>query len=402
MSDDLSCLACGARLEEDALACDLCGIPRGMTDEDPIYDEEIAEAPAGMVGGQEPVDDAPPASQGEPSARAVYCIACGFQNPMGANFCAQCGKALVSLTDPRASAPVRVPEPPRVAALSKPPVAVPVPSPRSEAASIGSPGGGPASAGASPGAPPSPKSLAVQVGVIVGAGILLVVAVFLIRGFLQPQTIPGPQPRAQASGVVGSGAVEEPLAGILQERITDLRSRAASAETDVEVIGLQQQIVDVAMGEGRYDVASYAMEAIATRTDTENDWARAGNFAFDWMMDKPDPTQRAAWAVRTIGFYQRALDINPSNLDVRTDMAIAYMYDPQNPMEAVNQTNLVLEADSLHIQANFNLGIMLFQINRPDRAASQFQKVMDIIADPSDDTYQRAQDLFNQVNASAS
>jgi hypothetical protein len=45
---------------------------------------------------------------------------------------------------------------------------------------------------------------------------------------------------------------------------------------------------------------------------------------------------------------------------------------------------------------------MLFQINRPDRAASQFQKVMDIIADPSDDTYQRAQDLFNQVNASAS
>jgi ribosomal protein L40E len=398
MSDDLNCLACGARLAEDALACDLCGIPRGMTDEDPIYDEEIPAAPAGKVGGQEPVDNTSPAHRGEPSARAVYCIACGFQNPMGANFCAQCGKALVSLSAPRAIAPVRGSELPRVAALSNPAVAASVPSPRSDAASIGSPGGGPASAGA----PPSPKSLAVQVGVIVGAGILLVVAVFLIRGFLQPQTIPGPQPRAQASGIVGSAAVEEPLTDTLQERITDLRSRAASAETDVEVIGLQQQIVDVAMGEGRYDVASYAMEAIATRTDTENDWARAGNFAFDWMMDKPDPSQRAAWAVRTIGFYQRALDINPSNLDVRTDMAIAYMYDPQNPMEAVNQTNLVLEADSLHIQANFNLGIMLFQINRPDRAASQFQKVMDIIADPSDDTYQRAQDLFNQVNASAS
>ena len=394
MSDDLSCLACGARLEENALACDLCGIPRGMTDEDPIYDEALPADSAGLTEAQEPLDEAPASPLGQPAARGVYCIACGFQNPVGANFCAQCGKALIPLTSPRATAA------PRTLTSSKAPAAAAVPSSHSEVGSIGSPAS--ASAAASAAAPPSPKSLAVQVGVIVGAGILLVVAVFLIRGFVQPQTMPGPQPRAQASGIVGAGAVEEPLSGVLQEQINDLRSRAASAATDAEVIGLQQQIINVAMGEGRYDVASYAMEAVATRTDTENDWARAGNFAFDWMMDKPDPSQRAAWAVRTIGFYQRALDLNPNNLDVRTDMAIAYMYDPQNPMEAVNQTNLVLEADSLHIQANFNLGIMLFQINRPDRAAAQFQKVMDIIADPSDDTYQRAQDLYNQVNASAS
>lgn len=396
MSDDLSCLACGARLEENALACDLCGIPRGMTDEDPIYDEALPADSAGLTEAQEPLDEASASPLGQPATRGVYCIACGFQNPVGANFCAQCGKALIPLTSPRATAA------PRTLTSSKAPAAAAVPSSYSEVGSIGSPASASAAAGASAAAPPSPKSLAVQVGVIVGAGILLVVAVFLIRGFVQPQTMPGPQPRAQASGIVGAGAVEEPLSGVLQEQINDLRSRAASAATDAEVIGLQQQIINVAMGEGRYDVASYAMEAVATRTDTENDWARAGNFAFDWMMDKPDPSQRAAWAVRTIGFYQRALDLNPNNLDVRTDMAIAYMYDPQNPMEAVNQTNLVLEADSLHIQANFNLGIMLFQINRPDRAAAQFQKVMDIIADPSDDTYQRAQDLYNQVNASAS
>ena len=89
--------------------------------------------------------------------------------------------------------------------------------------------------------------------------------------------------------------------------------------------------------------------------------------------------------------------LDDENLDVRTDMAIAYLYDPENAMMAIQETNKVLESDSLHIQANFNRGIMLTQINRRDQALEQFEKVKRIIGDSEDPVFQRASDAIARL-----
>jgi lipoprotein NlpI len=69
-------------------------------------------------------------------------------------------------------------------------------------------------------------------------------------------------------------------------------------------------------------------------------------------------------------------------------------------MMAIQETNRVLESDSLHIQANFNRGIMLSQINRLDQAIEQFETVKRIIGDPQDPVYQRAQDAIARLSGS--
>ena len=117
------------------------------------------------------------------------------------------------------------------------------------------------------------------------------------------------------------------------------------------------------------------------------------------MQRAPD-TQKTPWSQKAVAAYQAALDMNPDNLDVRTDMAIAYLYDPQNSMLAIQETNRVLESDSLHIQANFNRGIMLNQINRTDQAIEQFEKVKRIVGDPEDPVYQRAENAIVQLSGS--
>jgi hypothetical protein len=44
-------------------------------------------------------------------------------------------------------------------------------------------------------------------------------------------------------------------------------------------------------------------------------------------------------------------------------------------MEAIRQTNLVLEKDADHLMANYNKGVFLMRINRLDQALEQFERV---------------------------
>ena len=70
-------------------------------------------------------------------------------------------------------------------------------------------------------------------------------------------------------------------------------------------------------------------------------------------------------------------------------------------MMAIQETNRVLEQDSLHIQANFNRGVMLANINRIDQAVDQFEKVKRIIGDESNPIYQRADQAIESVQGAA-
>ena len=164
-------------------------------------------------------------------------------------------------------------------------------------------------------------------------------------------------------------------------------------------IDARRRLIDMYFAADRLDFAADQTVLIAEAIGSEDEWILAGNLYFDWMQRAPD-TQKAPWAQKAVGAYQAALDMSPDNLDVRTDMAIAYLYDPQNSMLAIQETNRVLAADSTHIQANFNRGIMLNQINRTDQAIEQFERVKRIIGNPEDPVYQRAEGAIAQLSGS--
>src|ERR1019366_7933230 len=56
-----------------------------------------------------------------------------------------------------------------------------------------------------------------------------------------------------------------------------------------------------------------------------------------------------------IGYYTRALNLTPSNLDVRTDMGVAY-FNSGNADQALTEFNRVLKDDPKHVQTLFNIG----------------------------------------------
>ena len=166
-----------------------------------------------------------------------------------------------------------------------------------------------------------------------------------------------------------------------------------AALTGAEKRARQGDLIEFYIAQSRPDLASAVQDSIARETGAEVDWIRAGNLYYDWM-DGVDGPPKAAYAKKAIAAYQEALALNPNNHDVRTDMAIAYMYDPDNSMQAIIQTNQVLEENPDHVQANFNKGIMLLRINRYDEAVVQLERVKSILGDSTNQIYQRADEAL--------
>ena len=178
------------------------------------------------------------------------------------------------------------------------------------------------------------------------------------------------------------------------------RERDLQAELDglggEDRISKQRELLTLYFTARRFDLAGAKAEEVALETGAESAWIDAGNFYYDWM-ETSEPENKSYYSKKSTSAYRRALEINPDNLDIRTDMAVAYLYDPENSMLAIQETMKVLEADSNHVQANFNRGIMLLQIDRLEEAVDQFEKVIRLVNDPDDAVSQRASEALSAL-----
>ncbi|ARA92493.1 hypothetical protein AWN76_004455 [Rhodothermaceae bacterium RA] len=373
-SDSVICPACGARNAPGAAHCELCGTPF-----DPAVGVEAsgAEASGADRTPSEPPAESPPgpAAAAEGPASGVYCNQCGWKNPPGARFCSQCGARLqeVPAAAPRPAVPVLPGT--RPAAPPEPPAAPDVE--REEASPVRR-----------------------QIALLVGISAVLVVALFLVTSVSKElQAPPAGSAAAPSMATTPEDPHEDvPLPASVAEQVARLEA-AIDAADGAERLARQRELVNLYIGVGRYGSAAQIQEAIATAANTAEDWRRAGDLFYDWMDTLQDQTpEKRAAADRAIQAYQRALELDPDNLDVRTDMATAYLQS-SSPMLGVQEIKAVLDEDPNHLQARFNYGIMLSMINRPEQAIEQFEAVQRI-AGPESPFYRQAEEAIAALRSS--
>lgn len=345
-----TCPSCGARVADGAETCDLCGrsIAAPTGEADGVAAE--AEVPAG--GGETALPRPTPTT---PSGHGPYCNQCGWQNPDGARFCSMCGAPLQAV-------PHHPARPPRTARSTAPPQK---PQRRTHATQSG------------------PDDGRRRAGIVVAAGAMLVLAFYLIAAV---QSDPSPTPGGPPTQ--GPGA----------ELSLDLARRAAALEE--AIAGLdgaaklerQRELVQLFAGARRFDRAAVEQEKIAQIENTAAAWAAAGNFFYDWAATAA-PADRAEPARRAVAAYERVLEEEPDNLDVRTDMAAVYQWDPAMTEEAIRQTQIVLDANPAHVQANFNMGIFLMRQERTEEAVARFERVLSLEPEGTP-THERAHELI--------
>jgi len=388
-----TCAGCGARLSSDAGHCDLCGTPTHEAEaaettpvatEDPVFSD--ASALSASVVVPEASDETPSMPSAERPA-GVFCNQCGWQNPVGARYCTMCGAPLQSV-NPAALSP------------SPPPASPPAPRPPVPSESVTMPPAARAEEEVgSAGSDLTRQAVTRQVGIIVGAGFLLVVALFMVTAVskTRPAEPPLPAASAPASTDVTPGQLP-PLAASLVEQAealeAEIAQRTGEAQTDK-----RRDLVAFFAGSGRLDRAAFEQQKVAEATSTADDWKHAGDLFYDWMSSLQGP-QKAQVALRAIDAYQRVLAVNPDNLDVRTDMATAYL-SSNNPMQGVAEIKRVLEADPNHLHARFNYGIMLAMIGRTELAVEQFEQVKTLV-DASSSYYRQADEAIRVIQSGGS
>ncbi len=370
-----TCPECGARLAEAAEVCDLCGLP--VEGASAKHAPAAKRAPAAQKGTPAPAEAAPPppsvaADRPPPPPGAVHCNQCGWRNPPGARFCSMCGERLQELA-PASAPPVRPP-------VATPPPAAPTAAPAAVAA-----------------APAERKAVSRQVGIIVGAGVLLVLALFLVTAVSKspPDTPTTTQPATPSAIEPGSlPPLPEPLAAQAEALEADIDGLSGE-----EKIARQRELVSLLFGAGRLDRAALEQQKIAEAQDAPEDWKRAGDLFYDWMVTLEGPRKVEA-AQQAIAAYQRVLAVDPDNLDVRTDMATAFL-SSNNPMQGVTEIKRVLETDPNHLHAVFNYGIMLSMIGRREQAIEQFEKVKTLV-DQDSRYYQQADEAIRLIQQGGS
>ena len=297
------------------------------------------------------------------------CPTCGAANKGEARFCDQCGEKLGGLAPVKIEAQ-RAPSPPQPNATKT---------------------------------PAETREAQPRIGLYVTAAIAAVVALYLLSVFTggSSTTPPAVQPSAPSAASSG-GDIDAYLpedAG-LASSLSDTKAAIAGETDPARKQALLEELVQSYAGAGRLDLAGRQQEALAAELNTSEAWATAGNMHFDWMEGQSGP-ERVKAAQRAARAYEKALELDGNNLDVRTDLGVAYLNDPSSPMLAIQNTNQVLEADSNHVQANFNKGVMLAQIGRTDEAIRLFRKVMQLSA-PGEPAHERAKQVLNQLGQPSS
>ncbi|MHB8842405.1 MAG: PIN domain-containing protein [Candidatus Aquicultor sp.] len=97
-----------------------------------------------------------------------------------------------------------------------------------------------------------------------------------------------------------------------------------------------------------------------------------GNTYFDVAQVKQDQKTYQ----KAIDYYKKALDVDPSKSNIRTDMAVAYNFLGMTDIATV-ELNKVVTSDPSFFQAYFNLGVIKYQQNDLEHAKQFFQKVLE-------------------------
>ncbi len=125
-------------------------------------------------------------------------------------------------------------------------------------------------------------------------------------------------------------------------------------------------------------IAAIWYEKKAEADQSERSYIEAAYRYFDAYKTASDSAGKTAWVQKAIHAYQRVIDINPKNLDARTDLGVCYAEGTAEPMKGIMLLREVVKENPDHENAQLNLGFLSVRSTQYDKAMERFNKVLEI------------------------
>ncbi len=171
-------------------------------------------------------------------------------------------------------------------------------------------------------------------------------------------------------------SIQEPDSSDLA-RILEIEEELDQTDNRSLKIAYYGEIIQRYMKYDRLDGAGDAGYRLAALTDELDDWVNAGDWFYAWLDQEPNENRRYYFASRAAEAYGRALEITPSDYGLRTDKAAALVASG-NAERAAEELKLALEENPDHLDANYNLGVILHQMGSKDESISYLRRSVDL------------------------
>ncbi|MCK4778497.1 MAG: tetratricopeptide repeat protein [Actinomycetia bacterium] len=130
-------------------------------------------------------------------------------------------------------------------------------------------------------------------------------------------------------------------------------------------------------------------------------WVSLGNYYFDWGAYKAQQNDLEAVGEKlrqAIIAYQKSLELDPENYDVRTDLATVFFYTG-NSTAAIAGYQEVLQNVPTHPNAQFNLGNVYSQTGKKNEAIKAWEDFLHLVptGETADLVRSRIAELSNQT-----
>ncbi len=118
--------------------------------------------------------------------------------------------------------------------------------------------------------------------------------------------------------------------------------------------------------------------------NTDRGYLEAAYRYFDSFKLAQDSGLRSMMVEKAISNYQKVLEINPNNLDAKTDLGACYAEGTGEPMKGIMLLREVVATNPNHEMAQYNLGMLSVKSGQLAKAIERFKKVLEINPKRSD------------------
>lgn len=111
---------------------------------------------------------------------------------------------------------------------------------------------------------------------------------------------------------------------------------------------------------------------------TEQSYLDAAYRYYDGFKAATDSTLKHLLVEKAIANYEKVLEINPKNLNAKTDLGTCYVEGTGEPMKGVMLLRDVVNENPDHEMAHYNLGMLSVKSGQLDKAIERFRTVLKI------------------------
>jgi tetratricopeptide (TPR) repeat protein len=222
--------------------------------------------------------------------------------------------------------------------------------------------------------------------------IVVIVAVVAVVGYLYSLPVKGlvkPKTATANSGVAGesesvhqevnvtvatvSEAAKAAIGPGLSVKINNLEAELIKAE---DKVSLQKQLAASWDDVNQPAPAAFYYQEVARKDNKLESWLKAGNRFNEAYKLTQDTSAQPVFTLNAVEAFENALKVEPSSLEAKTGLGVAYVNGGATPMQGIGLLREVIAQEPDNLNANLNLGLFSMKSGQFEKAIDRFKTVL--------------------------